>query len=149
MNDSYSNGVQIRAKPALNIDEWEIAYDGQLGFIGVVVPNAAGFGPDDNWITMKPVFAYVSNPNVNPMPDGRVLVNGQTRLIFQMEFMASEVGERFQPTRRRRLADYHPADKKVFENLLTEALDNRDKLLAARGGLTLETEIPKGLQRPG
>ena len=140
-----SNGVQIKQKPDLNIDEWEIVYDGQMGFIGIVAPI---LGTDDGWITMCPVFAYVSNPNANPTPDGHIMVTGQQRLIFQMEFMASEVPERIRPTRRRRIADYHPADKKVFENGVREALDNRDKLLAARGGLTLVSEIPKGLPTP-
>jgi hypothetical protein len=136
------NGISIKDKPELRIEDWEIAYDGDIGFIGVVVDDLNG------WITMRPVFQYISNPQIQAQPGG-LQIGPNMRVVLPMEMLASDVAETFRPTRRRRIADYDAADRRVFEAAVREALDNRDKLLAARSGLQLVKEMPKGVTPPG
>lgn len=140
------NGVTIKYKTDIDLEQWEIAFENQFGFIGVVTEdNEATTG----WITMCPVFTYISNPNMQALPDGRVNMNHNTRILIPIEFMASHVPERFRPTRRRRLSGYDKDDQQVFRIAIQEALDNCAKIRAARSHLSLVSEIPKGLPRPG
>lgn len=139
------NGVSTRDRLEIRIAEWEIAFENAFGFIGIV----RDYNESTGWMTMCPVFSYISNPNVAPLPDGRVNLKPNIRVLIPIEFMASEVPERFKATRRRRLIDYDDEDRKVFEDAIREAMENCIKLRAARSHLAIVHEIPRGLPKPG
>lgn len=136
------------ARLEIRIDEkWEVVHvgfgPGAEGFIGRVVSE----GPEE--VTLCPVFQYSSNTIIGAKTERGRSVDVE-RFAVPVEVLGSDVPERVRWTRRRRLVDYDPADRRVFEQVLAGALALREKkreerLVASPADLGADPRIREAL----
>jgi hypothetical protein len=131
-----TNGVPIIGKHIAG-DDWEIVYDGPVAFIGRVVEDL------DGWVTLSPIYQYVSKVDIREVPGG-LEYKPNKRTAFPVEMLPSIDRRRIRPTQRQSLKDIDEYDRtNIFDKLVNDAEDIRRKFMAGRLHLTLTDEMPK------
>jgi hypothetical protein len=119
---------------------WEIVFDGGAAYIGRVHQDLGSH------VQMSPVYQYVCQPNIRQIPQtGAFECGAPARMLFPIEMMGStelEITIRF--SRRIKLSSLDKTDIAAFDQLVDKAVGLQKSVLAARAGITLETEMPKG-----
>jgi hypothetical protein len=139
---SGANGVPLKR---VIDDRWEIVEAYGSRWIGRIDRT------DDEVVTLSPAFVYISNPQIQPNPQGPPgSVNlGWQRIVLPLEMLASPARIKLRWSARYRIVDFDTADQAIFENAVAEALANQQKIAAARAGLTIVPQMPKLPAPPG
>lgn len=134
-----SNGVSITET---NRDGWVIVGDGQVRYIGS--PTEDLDSTVTNWINLCPAFEYHSGIVLSQTATG---VNiGRQRFVVPIESMASrDVRITIRRGHWYRLSDFDKPDREIIEREIDNAIKGQEQLRAQRSGLSLVSELPKGL----